>query len=286
MISWYGYSLAALLLLGAQRFLYKVAAHHGFASGRVTTVFMATVTLLSCGLYLFQPHAQPSLYPLVMLSLANSLSFTVSTRANIEALRHLSAGIIFPLTRLSLACVVVVSLIWFDETLTIGQWLGMILAFSVIYLLSQEARFDAASPQALRRGLSLVLVCILCGTVASVSSKLAAVSTDKAAFMALSYLVGTLFSGLTSRVKKDTPLRQSWWPTVALGGAMGVLNFLGFYAFLNALESGPLSAIILITGMHFIIAMVLSVLIYREAVTWRRVAAMVLTVGTVVLLKA
>nr|WP_320115766.1 DMT family transporter [uncultured Desulfuromonas sp.] len=285
MISWYGYSLAALLLLGSQRFLYKVAAHHGFASSRVTTVFMATVTLLSGGLYLTQPHALPSLYPLLTLSLANSLSFTLSTMANIEALRHLSAGIIFPLTRLSLACVVAVSLIWFDETLNSGQWLGMILAFSVIYLLSQEARFDAASPQALRRGLGLVLVCILCGTVASVSSKLAAVSTDKAAFMALSYLVGTLFSSLTSRVKQSAHTNQAWWPTVALGGAMGVLNFLGFYAFLTALETGPLSAIILITGMHFIIAMTLSVLIYRESVTWRRVAAMLLTVATVVLLK-
>nr|WP_320051284.1 DMT family transporter [uncultured Desulfuromonas sp.] len=286
MISWYGYSLAALLLLGTQRFLYKVAAHHGLPSTIVTTVFMATVSLLSSGLYLSQTPSLPDLSPLIVLSLANSLSFTLSTMANIEALRYLSAGIIFPLTRLSLACVVAVSIIFFDESLSGPQWLGMALAFTVVLLLSREARVDAATPQALRRGLLLVGVCILCGTVASVSSKLAAVSTDKAAFMALSYVVGTVFSASTSVLKKDHHSATAYRPAIALGMVMGILNFLGFYAFLTALETGPLSAIILITGLHFIIAMSLSVLIYREAVTWRRSLALVFTVITVLLLRS
>ena len=66
---------------------------------------------------------------------------------------------------------------------------------------------------------------------------------------------------------------------------MGVLNFFGFYAFLTALETGPLSIIALITGMHFVIAVVLSVLLYREKMNSRRVLGIVLTLLAVFLMQ-
>jgi uncharacterized membrane protein len=66
---------------------------------------------------------------------------------------------------------------------------------------------------------------------------------------------------------------------------MGLLNFFGFYAFLTALESGPLSVIALITGMHFVIAVALSVLLYRERMTPRRILGIGLTLLAVVFLQ-
>jgi uncharacterized membrane protein len=66
---------------------------------------------------------------------------------------------------------------------------------------------------------------------------------------------------------------------------MGVLNFFGFYAFLTALESGPLSIIALIAGMHFVIAVALSVLLYREKMTPRRILGIGLTLLAVVLMQ-
>ncbi|HEY5674161.1 MAG TPA: EamA family transporter, partial [Malonomonas sp.] len=61
--------------------------------------------------------------------------------------------------------------------------------------------------------------------------------------------------------------------------------FLGFYAFLTALASGPLSAIALITGMHFVIAILLSVLFYREQMSLRRYLGIGLTLLAVFFLK-
>jgi len=51
---------------------------------------------------------------------------------------------------------------------------------------------------------------------------------------------------------------------------MGVLNFFGFYAFLSALVSEPLSVIAMIIGMHFVIAIIFSVVFYREPISLRR----------------
>ena len=73
--------------------------------------------------------------------------------------------------------------------------------------------------------------------------------------------------------------------TILIGILMGVLNFFGFYAFLTALASGSLASIALITSMHFIIAIILSVLIYHEKFTLRRATALTLTLLAVFFLK-
>lgn len=287
MSTWYLYSILALVLLGTQRFLYKVTAERGCNSALTTTVFMATVTLLSSAVYLVSGHTTTDYATLFTLALANSLAFAISTMANIEALRHIPASITFPLTRLSIVLVLVYSIIVFNEQLTPIQWLGMTLSFLVVVILGQDAKKGQQQTNSIKHnGFWFVGVCILCGAVASISSKLAAVATDKAGFIAISYLLGTIFSWLINKRwggKQSTAHKKE---ALLLGISMGVLNFLGFYAFLVALSSGPLSAIALITGMHFVIAIGLSVLIYREQVSRRRGLGIMLMLLAVYLLKS
>jgi drug/metabolite transporter (DMT)-like permease len=286
MASWYLYSIAALLLLGIQRFLYKVAAERDCSSALTTAVFMGTVTLLSGVAFLVTaaPLANPSL--LMLLALINSISFAGTTLAHIEALRHLPAGITFPLTRLSLGAVVVVSVGFFDERLSHWQWLGVMLGVAVVALLARDARGELRPAGNRRSGFLLVAICVVCGTIAAVSSKVAAVSTSISGFMAMSYLFGTGFSVVIEtkwgRGKKTGPGKEA----VAIGVVMGILNYAGFSAFMLALRNGPLSAIALITGMHFMIAIALSILLYKERLTLTRSVGIVLTLLSVVLLRS
>lgn len=285
MNSWYPFSVIALLLLGTQRFLYKVAAEKRCSSALTTTVFMATVTLLSALVFFASGDTAANLPSLLLLSLLNSCSFALATMSNIEALKRLPAGITFPLTRMSLVLVIIVSISYFGERLEPLQWLGILLGFAVVAILALDARSDSRSDPNLRTGFFFVAVCIICGAVASVSSKLAAESVSKAGFMALSYLFGSFFSlGIELKWRGRTPAGRVK-PAIVLGLVMGVLNFLGFYAFLVALASGPLSAIALITGMHFMIAIVLSVLIYQEKITLQRGLGIGMTLLAVFLLK-
>jgi len=66
---------------------------------------------------------------------------------------------------------------------------------------------------------------------------------------------------------------------------MGLINFAGFYSFLKALSLGPLSIIISITGMHFVIAIILSVLIYKENLTLLRILGILLTIISIIFLR-
>jgi drug/metabolite transporter (DMT)-like permease len=202
-----------------------------------------------------------------------------------EALRHLPAGITFPLTRLSLLVVIIFSIVFFNESPNIFQWTGILLGFSVVALLAGEARSETRPDGSAGAGFLFIAVCVLCGAAASISSKLAAVSTSKAGFMALSYLLATFFSLAINRKWGKTMNVARSDEAVKIGIVMGVLNFFGFYAFLSALESGPLSMIALITGMHFVIAIALSVLLYRESVSRPKMLSIGLTLLAVFFLQ-
>ncbi|MGM0428188.1 MAG: EamA family transporter [Thermodesulfobacteriota bacterium] len=66
---------------------------------------------------------------------------------------------------------------------------------------------------------------------------------------------------------------------------MGVTNLAGFYAFLKALSLGPLSIVVSITGMHFVIAIILSAWIYKERLTGIRMLCVAFTVLSIILLR-
>ncbi len=285
MADWYLYSVLALLLLGVQRFLNKVAAERNCSSSLTTAVFMGTVTLFSAVTFLLSAETPTNVSSLLVLSLVNSFSFALATISHIEALRHLPSGIVFPLTRLSLVVVVITSVVYFGEQLSSLQWLGILLGLAVVVVLVQDLRTDGGGQGNRRAGLLFVAVCILCGAVAAISSKLAVVSTSKAGFMTLSYLLGTGFSLAISKKWGQAKKLGTSREAVVIGILMGALNFFGFYAFLTALESGPLSAIALITGMHFVIAIILSVVLYREKMTVARSIGIGLTLLAVFFMK-
>jgi drug/metabolite transporter (DMT)-like permease len=285
MTHWYYYSIAALLLLGGQRFLNKVAAERNCSSPLTTAVFMGTVTLLSVVAFCLSDEQPVNISSLLLLALINSASFAFATIAHIEALRHLPAAITFPLTRLSLVVVVATSVVYFGEQLSPLQWLGILFGLAVVVVLAKDIRADSGLQGNRRIGLLFVAVCILCGAIAAISSKLAVASSSKAGFMTLSYLLGTGFSLVIGKKWGQTRKYGHSSEAVVIGVLMGVLNFFGFYAFLTALESGPLSAIALITGMHFVIAIILSVLLYRERLTLPRSLGIGLTLLAVFFLK-
>ncbi|MBW2477299.1 MAG: EamA family transporter, partial [Deltaproteobacteria bacterium] len=223
MVNWYVYSLIALLLLGGQRFLYKVAAERHCSSGITTAVFMLTVTCLSGAMLLWSGDQVLAVPTLFLLSFGNSSSFALATIANIESLKYLPAGISFPLTRLSLVVVVFAAVLMFDEQFTLSHWCGLVLACAVVVVTALDIRGKSRMSKPDRIGFLYIVVCILCGAMAAITSKLAAVMTSKAAFMFLSYAMGTLFSLAIEKKWGDFKQTNNMATTLVLGITMGAL---------------------------------------------------------------
>lgn len=286
MISWYFSALVALLLMGIQRFLYKVAAERNYPTPWVTFSFMATVTLLSAGAYLFQSHHGSSLGYLFGVALINSVAFLVATVTHIEVLKYIPANIAYSIIRLNVVVVAVFSIIYFKERISLPQVTGLLVALSAMIILTTQMGAETKEKTTGRRqGAVFLVLAVLAGATASVSSKFAALHVDKLAFMALSYFLGMIGSLAITRALPQATVQGKRSAAMGLGVIMGGFNFAGFFAFLYALERGPLSLIAAIVGMHFVIAIVLSALIYREAIRPAGVIGILLTMLSIVLLR-
>jgi drug/metabolite transporter (DMT)-like permease len=286
MKNWYLLSIAALVLMGVQRFLYKVSAERECDTAWTTFSFMATVTVLSVVFFLSRRETLTDARMLLLTAGINSASFVLGTITHIEALKHLPSGVAYPIIRLNMVVVVLFSVLFLHDRVSLHQVLGILLAIVVIVILTRDAEERKGSLGSIRKGLLLVFVSLISGSVASISSKFAAVYSNKLGFMALSYFLGTLFSAALIRTSGKERSGGSRKDAISIGLLMGLINFVGFYTFLAALSVGPLSIIVSITGLHFVIAVLLSVIVYKEKLSGTRILGMALAVASILFLRA
>lgn len=286
MTPWFAKALLALLLLGLQRFFYKVAAERGCSTALTGLVFMVTVAAVSWLLYLSSAARGMPGTAMVLWGLVNGLSFFGSAVLTMEALRHVPAAIGYSLTRLSTVFAALFSVLYFHDRLQSRQLLGIALAFSVVLLCARRRGVTRpGSGGDYRLGLILALLAMLAGTVSTISSKFAALQADKWGFMAISYSFSVGGALIMFRRQPDEAGSALRGPALAIGLTMGALNLVGFYLLLAALETGPLSVIAPLTGMHFLIAIILAAVVYRERPDRRSIAGIVMAIVAVLLMK-
>ena len=285
MTGWYVYAILALILLGFQRFLYKVSAERQCNTAWTTFSFMATVAILSSTLFFVLGEPVSHIEFLIFIALINSLAFVIATISHIEALKHIPGSVAYPMIRLNAVLVVVFSILFFKDHLSFYQGLGIVLALAVIVVLAIGINDQDAPNKNIGRGSIFVLISLLGGAGAAISSKYAAGNTNKMAFIAISYILSTLFSfGLRKKLPTEDA-HKTQKEALIIGVIMGVFNLAGFYSFLKALSTGPLSIIASMTGMHFVISIILSALIYREKLTGLRILGIFLTVLSMIFLR-
>ena len=270
--------------MGVQNFLYKVSAERGYHTGWVSFFFMATVAALSSILWLVQRESVPNPALLIFLSLLNSISFLVATVSHIESLKYLPATTVYSITRMNLVIVTAFSVCFLDDHLSLRQVAGILCAIGAIPVLTRGTDKDWTAGNPGPRGFIYLAVCMAAGALASISSKYAAMYVSKAAFLTLVYTMATLGSTAFGNRFRATTVRTGKWGTFGLGLAIGILNFGGYLAFLKALSLGPLSLVASIVSLHFVVAVILSILIYRERLTILRAFGFALTILSIALI--
>jgi drug/metabolite transporter (DMT)-like permease len=285
MSSWFGYSLIAFFLMGIQGFLYKVAAERRCDTARTTFVFMSTVAILSFVLWIYLGESVGNLTALIILALVNSLTFLAATMTFIEALKFIPATTAFSVARLNLVILTVFSFAWFHDQLSPYQVTGIAIALVAMLILTKGMGKNGKQQEHSKRGAVFLVISLFASAIAGISSKFAAMYVGKLSFLAIVYTIAAISS--LAFTKKQTPVEPQGdhMITLVIGIAMGVLNFVGYYAFLVALSKGPLSLVASITGMHFVVSVVLSILIYRERLTLFMVIGFLLTILSILFLR-
>ncbi|MFP4392472.1 MAG: DMT family transporter [Desulfohalobiaceae bacterium] len=284
MHSWYLFSLLALLLIGSQRFLYKVAAARDCSTFRTTFAFMATVALLAAAAFAWLRPEVPSWGFLAIISLLNSLTFASATLCHIQALKYVPASVAYPLIRMNIVLVVLFGVLFLQESLSWTQVLGLIFSLAAVWALSLDRNTDfRAGMQA--KGLTLVGLALIAGGLSAISSKYAAVHTDIWAFIALSYILSTLLTLVLAPNMFSGAKAGKGSLDLGIGLAMGILNLAGFYMFLRALAMGPLSIVAVVNGMHFLVPVVLAALWFKERLGPTRVLGLLMALAALYFLR-
>jgi len=285
MMNWFFLTLVCFFLYGIQRFLYKVSAERNCNTAWTTLSFMGTVALMSGVLWFASDEALKNLTWLLVLAVINSLTFFADTVVTIEALRYLPTTIVYPMTRMNTVLVVIFSIIYFQDSLNGYQVTGIIFAIGVILTLTRFSEEERLGSRHIRKGLILIGLAILSGAVAAVSSKFAALHTNQMAFIALTYTLSMLFSLGFQRPFEKQGASRRYGEALLIGLFMGLVNFGAFFALLQAMETGPLSIIIPVVGMNFIIANILAAIFYREKLTVLKMVGILMTILSLLLMK-
>ena len=286
MNSWFTYAIAAFFLMGIQGFLYKVAAERRYDTARITFIFMATVAVLSYALWAYLQEPAGNITSLIILSLINSFTFLAATMSFIEALKYISATTAYSVARLNLVIITLFSVAWFNDSLSMYQWIGIAIALAAMLVLTKGTNKNGIPQAYSKKGFAFLIISLFTSSIAAISSKYAAMYVGKLSFLAFVYTIAALSSmALFKKTSNGTHQSDKTAPTIIIGIAMGLLNFFGYYAFLLALSKGPLALVASITGMHFVISVILSVLIYKESVTAARLLGFLLTILSIILLR-
>ncbi len=287
-MTWTIYALLAFLFIGIQRFLYKIAARLNLDSTTTTLTFMGTVALISyIILNIYHIHISYTKYGL-FLCLINSLTFSLATISHINALKFTPASIVFPYIRLNILIVILYSYFIFGEIFNKWQLLGISTSIIALFLLSFQFKDNTPAPKKnSKMGIFYATIALCCGAISSISCKYATEYMDKFLFIFFSYVLSTVLLAIFYKINNYSHPKSSKnkiFKTLIIGISMGILNILGFYFYLMALSKGPLSIVATINGMHFVISVALSCIIFKERPNIFILTGIALTIISLILL--
>jgi len=280
MTMWYGYAAVALLCYGLQGFLYKVSAKKGCNTAVTMFFFMSTVTILAAASFFMFGEKIKSPGALVILSILNAIFFFISTSCTMEGLKIIPANVFYPVIRSSTGLVVLFSLLYFHDSLSSYQWIGIVLSLLVILILMGKGERRRIERGMRLKAVILLSVAFLATATVTVASSL----KTPLAFITLSYGLNIFISLTAAKNFKEKGGKQITNASVIIGISIGIVNFFGFISLLRAFALYRLSIIATLVGLSFIVPILLSMIFYKERITVARVTGVVLAIGAAVLL--
>ncbi len=288
-MSWFIYTLLTLFIYGFIDFFYKVAANHNCVSSRILHFSSLTVACLSLLAILLIGSEFLHFKAIIFYAFLNSTFFTLGIICKISSLKKAPAGIIFPLTKINSIFLILIAVFFLGETLLFRQWLGVLLSFlMVLYInfnLKDEAEKKKLFPLKTQKlGVLLAIIAAISTAISMLTGKFAAAEVSIFPYMCVSYF---LVWGNTLWINRwVVPGGGARSVEMIFGLVIGVLNFAGYFCFLQAVKLGPLSLVQGINSNVFVIPILLSVLVYKEKLDFRKIFILLLTLVCIFLIKS
>lgn len=289
---WFVYSIISAIAGGIYIFSTKVAVERGYDGTIFNTVASVISSVLLVGVVLVMGEYVMLPWFLLGLLLVNAAFYMFGNIVRYDALGCIDTAIFYPLYKtLSPILVIVAGVLFFSESFTMYEIIGLALSISVPLLLISSK--ESGRQRNLRRGLWLLVGAALLATGAAATLKLAT-SYDEIHILWLSAVAHTfmVLVGVSVLLRKksvselrDRTAKKLDAAYIILVLTTGVFHILSFVTFVWAFALGSMSLVYTIQSLYILIPIILSIIFYNEHWNTRKVVAIVVSIAALGLLK-
>lgn len=283
--AWHWLALASVVFAGLFSFVLKVGAERTHSSALLNAVASCVSLVFAVGgMWWLGESLTPNL---LLLAGINGIMYIFGTIARSDALAHIDATLFFPIYKIvGPLLVLICSLAFLGERLTFLQGIGFILAVGVPLLLLD--RVEGIRQKNFRMGVWLTVAAAVLISGGQVLAKVALDAGAGAfAFSVLAY--GITVVGISvpyvARHRSEVLSISHWHDVLGIGALAGLLQFAGYVTLLYAFKTGPIATSYAINSTYILIPIVLSIWYYGEHWNARKMIAIALSIGAVVLLR-
>ena len=281
--SWLTYSTAAVLLLGVSMALYKMPSFKGYSSFHSTlwvNIFYFLIALAVLVLF----GVPSSLFTISWYGLLWGVFFAVTMLQQKLLLKRAETNTLLPVTSsLGGILTIGVGVLLFSETISLTQMMGILVIFTSVFLFSRkkgEFPLDINS-------ITLSLGIITASTITKYIQKIGA-THDAIFHFALYQSFGAMLFSLIliyifekHTIPKIFEIKHTWKTSLVIA----VFSTTAGYALLKALSIGPLSGVYAIQPSYIFVTAIIGVILYKEVLTVRKIALMVLSIIGIIFIK-
>lgn len=292
--NWFDLAIVSAICFGIYSFIFKHAVEEKADIVTMQMVMTSTVIVLSVILLVVTDVSiGDNIEFIASVAFLQGVLFYLTTITRLKAFEYkLPSHILFPIIKTSTVLIIIISAFIFDEfdNLTEPKTAsGILLAIISTYLLIPG---NTATVFLSRIAIIFAFCAMISSAGASIASKylFSASELDSSyvnifGFMLLSNLVTLLLSTGGMYFNNGNVSSLAFRQGLSWGAVMGLLNFIGFAAFLQAVKYGDLSLVAAINAMYILIPIILSAVIYKEKLRLGKKLAVLLSIVAIALIK-
>lgn len=272
--SWLFYSFLGMVLFGVSMTLLKLpSSQKGVSANSLVAWSSFFYLILAC--IFFLPHVNFNPGNVVLLvALLQGVFYTLRTLLQAHGLKYAQTNALFPTTSFtSLLIVVTVGLLFFGDSLSLIQILGVTLSLVTLFLFAfKGGKLTFSSSAAVKVWLGIVSLSVAGNLLNKVAADIGDIHTFQFFLYVVIFISGIAMLHLQNKGEVKNILFHKY---AILGGlAMGVFGFFGAWALITALTKGPVSIAQTINSSSVVVTAVLASVFFNEKITKRKVLLM------------
>ena len=275
---WFIYIFIALILRGFLSFIMKVISYNNLERTKIFFFGSILSIIILCFLIDFNELLN---FKIFILGIIGGLLFYSQQITAIKTLNNISTSAMFVNTRIfSSIFILILGYLIFGESLTIFQFIGFIFGIFV-FILFFDKTDKPKTKSDIKKGIYFLFLTIIIYTVINLVSKYG--STIDVKTYLFYFLFGILVFNLIEMIyKKNLFNKRDYNKNLFLciliyGFCMVSFN----YFFFKSLTMYNLAVLYKIFSFEIFIPIILSIIIYKEKITLRKIAAFILTIFSI-----